>query len=95
MTKWRHRLSNSESLREAIENEAIDDVLYELLSSFEEINRVYPDEYTEDELEDDRADIESMLDDYNNDEDIEDAVNYLLDEFYDLCDALRIWVELD
>ena len=28
-------------------------------------------------------------------DDVEDEVNYLLDQFYDFCDGARVWVELD
>lgn len=101
MANWKYKLKSGKALRDAINAEDNVDTLNALRDCFEEIHRAMPDMYDEDELEDDINEIENQLDNCENYadydmtlDDVEDAVNYMLEEFYDLCDAYRIWVDI-
>ena len=78
-----------------------EDVLKYLEKAWREINKQFPEDYEEDELNDDIADIENERDNlYNYEdydmtiEDVEENINYLLSNFYDYCDNMGIWVEM-
>ena len=102
MAQWKYTLKNGKALRAAIQDE--DDygkVLDLLAACLKEINAKFPDDYEEYELEEDLEDIENQRDNLENYaeydmtfDDVEEEINYLLDKFYDLCDALRVWVGL-
>lgn len=60
-----------------------------------------PDIYDEDDLENDLEELDNQLDNCKNyedcsmtEDDVQDEINYMLRQFYDLCDDLRIWVDL-
>ena len=99
MAEWRYTLKNGKALREAIEDEDFAAVLDNLAKCCTEIYDKFPDEYWQ--YDDDIEDISNQMDNLENYEDydmtyedVEDEINYLLSNFYDLCDGLRIWVEL-
>ena len=101
MTNWKYRLKVGSDLREAINDENYEDVLKYLEKAWREINKQFPEDYEEDELNDDIADIENERDNlYNYEdydmtiEDVEENINYLLSNFYDYCDNMGIWVEM-
>ena len=101
MANWKYKLKSGKALRDAINAEDNVDTLNALRACFEEIHQAMPDMYDEDELEDDINEIENQLDNCENYvdydmtlDDVEDAINYMLNGFYDLCDGYRIWVGL-
>ena len=102
MAKWKYTLKNGKALRDAINKASNEDTLEALRKCYEEIHEAMPDEYTEEDLYRDIEDIENQLDNCENyedydmtEDDVQDEVNYLLSHFYDLCDGLRIWVDLN
>ena len=101
MTNWKYRLKVGSDLREAINDENYEDVLKYLEKAWREINKQFPEDYEEDELNEDIADIANERDNlYNYEdydmtiEDVEENINYLLSNFYDYCDNMGIWVEM-
>ena len=101
MANWKYRLKTGSDLREAISDENYEDVLKYLEKSWREINKEFPNDYEEDELNEDIADIENERDNLFNYEDydmtmedVEENINYLLNNLYDYCDNMRIWIEI-
>jgi hypothetical protein len=95
MANWKYRLQNGSALREAIDNDDMEQVVKCLLLCYEELlNKL--DEWDESDYEIDIQDSIGVLMAYElcNDEDDEDCINDYLEEFYDLCDELRAWIEM-
>lgn len=93
MGRWRYTLKFGEALRNAIEDENYEDIISGLVACFTELHKALPDEYDEDDLQGDLADISGIYETFEDgDDDIEDELNWKLDELYDLCDALQVWV---
>lgn len=92
MGRWRYTLKAGEGLRRAIEVEDYDGIIDGLEACFTELNQAIPEDYDADELDNDLADIDGIRDTLNEGDDVDDEINYKLDELYDLCDALQIWV---
>ena len=93
---------NGKNLRKAIASEDKVAVLEALKDCWTEIYKKMPDYYDEYDLSNDIDDIDNQIDNAVNyeeydmtEDDVEDEVNYLLDQFYDFCDGARVWVELD
>ena len=82
---WRYTLGAGKDIRDAIDEEDYEGTKEALIKAYKEINKKDPDLFDDDELEEIINDLESM----DNDE---DAINYELSEFYDLCDNLGIWI---
>lgn len=98
--EWKYTLEAGEDLRFAIDREDPEGVLDALEACFIEINQEFPEEYTDEELSDDLDEITNIRDNLENyDEyemvydDVVDDIDYFTNELYDLCDALRIWVD--
>lgn len=92
MAKWEKRCKKFSYVRELIHNMDNVGVMKALL----DICR----SYSKDESYDFAYDFESLGDeieeelwDEDNVKESEDTVDYYLSEFYDLCDAARIWLE--
>ena len=101
MANWKYRLKVGSDLREAISDENYEDVLKYLEKAWREINKQFPEDYEEDELNEDIADIANERDNlyYYEDydmtyDDVIDNIDYLCNELYDFCDAERIWIEI-
>jgi len=101
MANWKYRLKVGSDLREAISDENYEDVLKYLEKAWREINKQFPEDYEEDELNEDIADIENERDNLLNYEDydmkmedVEENINYLLTNLYDYCDNMGIWIEI-
>lgn len=91
MAKWDYIITNGKELRNAIENSDIKATLKALQLCNEELLNKLSDEDREwkgMEIEDA---IETL--NYIYTDDIEEVDGYL-EEFYDLCDSLRAWVEM-
>lgn len=91
--KWDNTLSIGIELRNAIDNDDYVAVIDCLKEAYKEIHELKPDDFTEDELENELENIDMSVD-FDDEEEIEDSINYLLSDFYDLCDNLNIWIEL-
>lgn len=91
MSKWDYIITNGKELRKAIDNGYARPTLKALLLCYEELYNKLNDEdkdWKGMEIEDA---IETLaLTDTN---DIEEIDEYL-EEFYDLCDSLRAWIEI-
>lgn len=99
--KWKYELRSGLNLRNAIKDDDNESTLIALKECYKEINKVMPKEYGEDEFDGVLAEIDNQIDNCNNytdydmtEDDIQREINYMLSEFYDLCDYLRIWVGL-
>lgn len=93
MSKWQYKLKSGSALREAIDNEDEEQVVKCLLLCYKELLKKLTDEDKEWKGYDIEDSIE-VLRLYALDPDDGDDVNYYLEEFYDLCDELRAWVEI-
>lgn len=96
MTSWKYTCNNGKTLRSAIDEENNIKVLKTLINCYEEIRTMLTEDDTPDALLADN-DIEVAIYDIqdrlnSNDTDDDDDIDLLLEEFYDLCDELRIWV---
>lgn len=101
MAKWRYTLKIGPDLRDAISNENYEEILNYLEIAWKKINEKFPDEYEEDELIEDLADIdnerENLLnfESYGLDfEEVIENIDYLLNNLYEYCDNTRIWIEI-
>lgn len=95
MAKWKYTLNSGKTLREAIENEDMEQVVKCLLLCYRELLDKL-DEWDEEDYEIDIHDSIGVLMAYElcPDEDDEDYINEKLEEFYDLCDELSVWITL-
>ena len=107
-SEWRHELSSGTELRRALEDFDDFDIktaipaLDALIKACDEAKQ-YVDEYDAKQLEGIKDEVMSHRDtisDSNFDEDEyenyepQEEIDYLLDKFYDICDANKIWVKL-
>lgn len=85
--KWNYVLAGGRDLRKAIDEGDVQAVVLHLESCYKELLKAgLIDEYDYDRFED-----EAHLSLYGDEID-EDDVDYEMSEFYDLCDALRVWI---
>lgn len=87
---WNYTLKSGKALRTAIDKEDYTALKSALGAAYKEINKALPEDFDEDELKEKLTDLEFL----DLDSDAEEDWNYELSEFYDLCDALRIWVSI-
>lgn len=87
--KWNYTLTAGKGLRSAIADEDPQMVLLHLITCYRELHDA---EYIDaDDYEQYVDEVRECIDD---DEVDVDAVDYELHEFYDLCDALRVWISI-
>lgn len=87
MGKWNFTLRFGKNLREAIEAEDVELVRKCLIACYRELlNKM--DEENRDYYESDIEDTIFNLENFDEDEDVDDY----LSEFYDICDDVRAWV---
>lgn len=86
MAKWKFNLPNSNTLRQAIEDEDSDAILREIVKAYKWIAETFDEDMT--------AEIESVNDDIECQAFDEDSVNYHLNNLYDECDDRKVWIEL-
>ena len=90
MAKWNTTCIEFKQVRELIENDGDNNEILSLLAKIcRKLTTV--DEDFEYDFEDLADEIEIGIDDSDLDDEV---VDYYLDEFYDLCDAARIWLGL-
>lgn len=92
MGRWQYTLKFGKALRNAIDEEDYSKILDCLVGCFSEINKALPDIYDTNELDCDLDDIFVIKDNYEDGEDVEDSINYKLEDLFDLCDNLGVWV---
>lgn len=99
MGRWRYTLKSGKAFREAVDSDDFIATLNALKTCYEEIHQQFPEDFDEYDLDDAYDDIDNEIDNVENymdydltQDDVEDNVNYLLDNFYDTCDGLSIWV---
>lgn len=92
MAKWNYTLDSGPALREAIENEELEQVAQCLLKCLEElVNKLSAEDknWVGWDIEDLSENINAFLGDGDlNEEELDDY----LDEFYDICDDVRAWI---
>ena len=98
--QWKHQLSNGMEIRQAIEDEDYHALRKALLAAYSEIHDMMPDEFDDKDYDDAMSEIDLLDTKPDEDaditaEDLEDNWNYELSDFYDLCDALDIWIPLN
>ena len=95
MKRWKYTLKSGVALREAIDNDDMEQVVKCLLLCYQELLDKL-DEWDEADYEIDIQDSIGVLMAYElcHYEDDEDYINDQLEEFYDLCDEIRAFVEL-
>lgn len=92
--KWTYTLENGGRLRKAIRNEDYEEIIESIYDCYKELrnNNIIDEEdyrnYTE-ELD------MYVRDDFMSWDDPEEIINYELNDLYDLCDNLNVWVSLD
>lgn len=98
--KWDYQLKNGVALRNAIDADDYGQIKNSLIAAYKEIHEVMPEKFDEYDLENKLEDLEYL--DTEPDEDIEiseddirENFDYELNDFYDLCDYLNIWVSLE
>lgn len=97
MAKWTYHIESGACLREAIEDENIERVIYYLSQCYHELL----DKLSEEDKEWKGYDIEDAIDTLDNIDEDElmwydtEEIDCWLSEFYDLCDELRAFVALD
>ena len=91
MANWNYTCKKGKALRNAIDGENTVKVLKALISCYEEIRSMLTedDSLYDSDIEVSIYDIQDRL---NGGGTEEDDVDILLEEFYDLCDEVRIWV---
>ena len=91
MAKWDYIITSGKELRKAIDNGDIQATLKALQLCSQELL----DKLSDEDREWKGMDIEDAIAtlDYTYTDDIEEVDGYL-EEFYDLCDSLRAWVEI-
>ena len=91
MANWNYTCKNGKTLRNAIDGENTVKVLKALINCYEEIRSMLTED---DSLYDSDIDVSiyDIQDRLNGGDTEEDDVDILLEEFYDLCDEVRIWV---
>lgn len=91
MAKWNYTIKQGTALRQAIDNDDIEETIVCLYQCYQELLSKLSDE----DKEWKQYDIEDTIEFLGNSEDLdEDEVNYYLEEFYDLCDDLRAFVAI-
>lgn len=86
MSEWKYNLPNGKALRQAIEDEDSDAIYREIIEGYKWLETTL--------REDNSCEIMSVEDDLECEAFDEDSVNYHLSDFYDYCDARKVWVEL-
>lgn len=99
--KWVYTLKAGKPLRAAVNSEDYEAVIEQLKSCWREINREFPEQFDEYDLDDVLEELDNERDNVLNYEeydmtyeDVEDNINYQLSNLYDFCDAFNIWVEI-
>ena len=87
MAQWNYTLHFGKHLREAIDAEGVQMVVKCLIACYRELLNKLSDE-DKDCYECDIEDAIFNLENFDEDEDVDDYLEY----FYDLCDELRAWV---
>ena len=92
--KWAYQLKNGAKLRKAIHDENHKEVMQAIYDCYEELkdNGLID----EDDFENYTQDFELYLyDDFSGWDDPDEIVNYELNNLYDLCDNIGVWISLN
>lgn len=92
--KWGYTLKNGGRLRKAISNEDYRDIIKSIYYCYEELKEKGIIDEDDFERYTDEFDLylDHDLEDYDEPEEV---INYELNDLYDLCDNLNVWVSLD
>jgi len=85
--KWQKTCEKFKSVRKAIEEDDYVSIITQLIAIC--------DEYAKEDWDfaEDYERLSEDISDIDIDDASEDDVNYALDEFYDLCDNARVWLD--
>ena len=90
---WKYKLKSGSALREAIYKDDTEQTVKCLLSCYKELY----DKLSDEDKEWKGMVIEDEIDSLTYgviDPDDETAINYYLEEFYDICDDVGAWIEI-
>jgi hypothetical protein len=91
MAKWNYTITSGTALREAIDNEDIEQVTNYLIQCYQELLNKLSDK----DKKLCQYGVEDTIECLNGSEDMDaDEINWYLEEFYALCDDLRAFVAL-
>lgn len=88
---WDYNLQSGDELAQAIDSEDYEAVIDALRNCYQEL--LDNDLITQDDFDSYTADFD-LYGDFSDWDDPEDTVNYELEQFYDLCDNIRVWIGL-
>lgn len=91
--KWICTLEVGIKLREEIDEGNLEGTLEMLKAAWTEIHNKIPEDYDEYDLERDLENIDDLLE--YGDEIEEMDVDMLLNDLYDFCDNMRIWITIN
>lgn len=100
MAKWDYTLKVGRKLRSAIASGDIPVILNQIENAYIEIHDEFPQYLTTEDLDEIIEEIEEVRQDCTDSSDwefpydAEENVDYLLDNLYNLCDDMRIWVDI-
>lgn len=96
MAQWKYTIKSGSDLRESIEEGNTEETVECLIRCFNELwNKL-----DEEDLEDYDEELEDIIDelvayeDSDYDEDDTETIDSYLEQFYDICDAVRAWISI-
>lgn len=99
--RWAYTLNSGKELRTAIRRDDPGAVLEALKSCFRELHRKLPEDFDEYDLDEVFDDIDNERDNLYNYEDYDmtyqdvlDNIDYILNNLYDICNALDVWIDV-
>lgn len=90
---WQYTLKQGPALRAAIQSEDFGETLHQIELCYDELlDAGLIDEWDHERWTEDLSfyDVED-----DDPEELEDSINYELDNLFDLCDNIRVWVGID
>lgn len=92
---WKYQIKSGKALREAIDNEDMEQVVERLLFCCIELNKkLYGEDCIAYGLELDDIYIALSCYEPSDDDEDEEMINEYLEQFYDICDDVKAWIEL-
>lgn len=102
MSRWKYEIdSEAKSLRDAIDSDNLDGIKTFGIAVVKKCKTFFSkvsDEYELSQLDDIIEDFEMLstdVDDYDSEEELNEAYDFVLGELYDFCDGYRIWIGLN
>lgn len=96
---WKYEIPGAiaNGLRKGITDQDYPEIKTYLTKAWQAVNKMMPEDFTDDELDDKISDFEFYEiepNEYADEQDIIDNWDYELSDFYDFCDAYGVWIPL-